>query len=132
MKNCCKPLYHKYPGQIDCQQAHIYASETGNIYANYDANIGGGCPADVYSRIRLRWRIDPRFATTTDIDNIIEYIKPLAKKIFENSKIINNDKRILSQHAIELVQEIAEDLENWAYADWEHCGDDDCVACNED
>lgn len=51
-------LHHKYPGQTNAQRCHVELDcRTGDLSAEYDAEIGNAVPVDVHNRHRLRWRI---------------------------------------------------------------------------
>jgi len=66
------PLHCHYDGQINPQKAYISLDlRDGEVTADYDGEIGGGIPSDVFNGHVLRWEIRDEF-TADEIYSILE------------------------------------------------------------
>lgn len=51
------PLHHQYPGECSAQPAYLELDEDGNVSADWDGEIGGGTPMNVWHGRTLRWTL---------------------------------------------------------------------------
>lgn len=65
------PLYCEYPNQYDPQSAYLYIStDNGDVWFDYDAEIGGAVTSDVWHGRTIRVPITP-FLTAKTLNNIL-------------------------------------------------------------
>lgn len=65
------PLYRKYNSQYDHQSAYLHISpENGDVWFDYDAEIGGAVTSDVWHGRTIRVPITP-FLTAKTLNNIL-------------------------------------------------------------
>jgi len=79
-------LYAHYQGQTNRQDAYIYLdTSTGEMGADYDAEIGNAVPMSVWHNITLRWSIPPYLAAVANEE--MEHIAPLAQRVLDGASV---------------------------------------------
>jgi hypothetical protein len=88
--SCCKPLYHKYPGQYHAQDAYLEITEDEygevSVAVGVNMEIGNAVPAKVWHGVDIRIGI-PNLLSQGEIDALLEEVKPIAETIIANSKV---------------------------------------------
>jgi hypothetical protein len=122
-------LYKIYPGQTDPQPAFVAIRlEDGNVSYDWDGEIGGAVPAEVwYGRVQ-RLGLDPAVDTEA-LDRLLESEawKSHLQAVLEDSEIVWDGSNHVGQlgpqaaAALEAMQELLDELptvEVWQAEDW--------------
>lgn len=115
------PLYCRYPGQTAPQPAYVELdTETGELSADYDGEIGPAVPAAVYEGRVRRYQVPkPDAWRLADIESLLAEIAPLAERVI--------DAGTEDLHKIECeIEAMIEDMQPrrgdivgvWQAADW--------------
>jgi hypothetical protein len=130
MKNekSCRPCFMKYDGQIFPQKAYIEIDDNGDFDYGYSGEIGNAIPADVFNNARIRWPVSSEL-TESEIEMVIERIKPRALKILETTEVVYG-KRRLTEEASDIITDIEYELSIVSSNYDCFCQDDDCDYCN--
>jgi len=122
-------LYTIYPGQSEPQPAFVTIDlETGRVSYDWDGEIGGAVPAEVWHRRVLRLRLDP----AVDAEALDELLESAAwqshlQALLEDSEIVWDGSNHVGQlgpeaaAALEAMQELLDELptvEVWRAEDW--------------
>tara|TARA_R100000808_G_scaffold19320_1_gene41976 strand:+ start:567 stop:1187 length:621 start_codon:yes stop_codon:yes gene_type:complete len=96
------PLYQKYEQEIEGQPAYVELDvRTGSLYADWDAEVGNGVPADVWHGLRRRYGII-NILTTEEINTLLTELAPIAQRIVDGTDIQSDglqDRPVLSEQA---------------------------------
>lgn len=111
-------LHFQYAGEYSPQPCYVELdTETGDLRASYDANIGRGVPVRVFNGIVRRWRIA---ALKADAANaLLEEIAPLAERVYYDSKTVWDGHNFVgrmgedAQAAVEEIAVLIERHEPW-------------------
>jgi hypothetical protein len=110
------PLYHHYSQQSSPQGAFIELDlSTGRLSADWNSEIGGAVPMDVYHGHVRRFRI-PNNLHRDEINKLLDEVKPFAEVAVEGYDTYwdgNNHKPELSeeaQEALDAIERVCEDL----------------------
>lgn len=114
-------LYRHYQGETQGQPCHIALDlEDGQMWADYNPEIGSGIPTSVYHGRTRRWGIP--CLTATAANQLMEDLKPLAERVLAGSEIEwdgNNNVGILNEDASAAEQEIYARLEDLSEYDYD-------------
>ena len=105
------PLYHKYQQEIEGQPAYVELDvRTGSLYADWDAEVGNGVPADVWHGLRRRYGII-NILTTDEINTLLTELAPIAQRIVDGTDIQSDglqDRPVLSEQAQAAEEELTD------------------------
>ena len=134
MEKCTRrPLFCKYYGQCQAQNAYLYIDQNGEVSCEYTDSIGNnGCSAADFNGSVRRYRIDNQL-TQSEIDALEEQIKPLAKELHEKWPVKwsgSNHTRGHSEELSEFEHDIERICELAVSEDFDACDDEECEYCN--
>jgi hypothetical protein len=148
----CRPIYRRYDGQCQAQDAYLEISEDGALECSWNAEIGNATPCDVCYGVTMRFSISNSL-TQQSINNLVREIRPLAQKLLETSDChFNSQSNYARDRFDDEEQEIVDEIEKICeqYDDrevegcWEcgcdycysesngKCGESDCPDCSEE
>jgi len=122
-------LYHIYPGQTDPQPAFVAIDlETGKVGYDWDGEVGGAVPAEVWHGRVLRLHLDPAVDTEA-LDKLLESEawNSHLRALLEDSDIVWDGSNRVGQlgpeakAALEAMQTLLDELptvEVWQAEDW--------------
>lgn len=85
------PVYCKYDGQFEPQYAYLALDiRTGELSADYNGNIGGGCTFDEFHNLVLRFTL-PAMAHKDFIAEQIDENSTLFQKVLNGADVVWND-----------------------------------------
>jgi hypothetical protein len=127
-------LYCHYRGQTNVQPCFIELDlEDGKLSADYDGEIGGAVPFNVWHRRALRWEVP--LMTADAVNGLMEAILPLAQRIFDGAEIEWDGSNLVGVYdadadaAIEEIERICataeSDLEVWEASEWLGAAEDE-------
>jgi hypothetical protein len=82
-----RPLLHRYPQQSSPQPAYLRLTDDGSVDVDWDSEIGGGVPADVWDRRTFRWYFGDPSLTRDEIDILLALVAPLIARVHEGHSI---------------------------------------------
>lgn len=127
-------LYCHYRGQPEVQPCFIELDlEEGTLSADYDGEIGGAVPFNVWHRRAIRWEIP--LMTAEAVNGLMEVVLPLAQRVFDGGEIEwdgRNHVGVYDADAEEAIEEIERicadaesDLEVWEASEWLSAAEDE-------
>ncbi|MEW1912529.1 hypothetical protein AB0442_29520 [Kitasatospora sp. NPDC085895] len=95
-------LHRRYHGQSQAQPVYVELGlGDGVLLASYDAEVGGGRPAEVHHGIDWRWTIPILQAEAAN--ELLDELAPLAQQVLDGSEVVwdghNRVGRILTDEA---------------------------------
>lgn len=126
------PLYYKYAGQLQPQDAYIEMDEGGGISAEWNGEIGNAVPAGVWHHRSLRWSITPEVSQEM-LDELLadgSELRRLLAVVHEGHSVdwndsnhvgVLNDDAQAARHDVDnLLHRLGEEdcLPVWEAADW--------------
>jgi hypothetical protein len=82
------PLFHRYPGQYQPQAAFIELDlESGDLSAQWNAEIGNPIPPRVRHRCALRWSV-PIYLSGDEVNALLEEIAPVARRLLDGARVV--------------------------------------------
>lgn len=81
-------LYRHYSGQSDAQPVEVHFDlDSGELYARYNPEIGGGVPARAWHGIVRIWDV-PTVLTSAAMNELLDEIAPQAAALLEEAGIV--------------------------------------------
>jgi hypothetical protein len=117
-----------YDKQCNPQPVYVYLDEDGHMYADYDHDIGGGVPTDIWYGCTQRYGIPILHAAGANA--LMERIRPLANRVFAGLSVewsgsdwIGHMDDDASAADDEIRRICIDDIPSDAYLQWQCCGD---------
>jgi hypothetical protein len=126
-----RPLLRHYDGEYFNQPAYLYIDSDNTFYCDYTGCVGGGAPSDVHNGLTLRFAIDEKLVQS-EIDELLEKVKPLVEKLIANSEIDYNNcnrTRVINEVGMDVYHDIERLCELHISQDFDQCGDEECGFC---
>ena len=128
-----RPLLYIYPQQQTAQPAYLYLDEGGQVFADWDGEIGNGTSERIWNNCDLRWPLHNEL-TGDQIAKLIEEVTPLLEIVYSGHTVEwngnNNQGRLtpIAIAAVERLERICGDLEPEAW-DYDNDGDHPLEGC---
>lgn len=104
------PLHHQYPGQCSVQPAYLELYEDGSVSADWDGEIGGGTPMNVWNGRSIRWSLPDSLTGEAVADFLArEDVAALLARIHEGHSVEwdgSNNVGRLTEDAAEAQQDL--------------------------
>ena len=115
------PVLHTYPQQCQPQGAYITVCSDGEVYADWNAEIGSAVPATVWHGVDMRFSIHPEL-TVADLDELFEELAPLLEELHKEHSVSHDGSNLVGR-VTEEGQELSDQIERicieWPPSEWE-------------